>query len=438
VTYEEQFEVYQQAITDFLQHMPVRWLSTDVHRHGAELLSAMHSHFFLNDSDDPDRSGYQLNQSTLSGIFQTQTYNCISSALLYTVLAHGSGLQASGVIMPSHAFVLIELNDGDVVEVETTSPFGFDVIRDERFFAGEATAWFNARQLVVPNYEDYQNRRFVSAIGLGLENLWSQHTSAENMAYQDRMRLAEIKGYLQPEDFRAQHNRLIYYYREADYLRQQNDQETLQRLYQHIEPFLQTMVALASSEEALADKEFQTVHNLVQAIRAQSLIAGGKHVAGIELARGILLTLDSDLRDADIIGSHAFSALANSAARLLAQEEFHAARAVFADLENDCKTQPVCINTVDRIYAEWSNKMWAQQDWLAVTAILHEYQSLGLTSPNAGSFNENLESAYLNVANQAWYDEDRDNARQHLETCRRLVDSPARCSARLQELSEAL
>lgn len=434
---ESEFRIYQQAITDFFEQMPARWLSADVRSRGAQLLSAMHSHFFLN-SADPDNSGYALNQSTLSGIFHTQTYNCISSALLYSVLAHHGGLQTSGAIMPSHAFVQITLDTGETIEVETTSPLGFDVIRDERFFADEAITWFSERQLVISNYDDYQNRRFVSAIGLGLENLWSQHTTVENMAYQDRMRLAEIKGYLQPDDFKAQHNRLIYYFREADYFRQQNDEQTLLRLYQHIEPFLQSMPALAQSEAAMADTEFQTVHHLVQATRAQALVASGEHDQGVKLARSILTTLDDDLRNADIIRSDAFSALAAFSDRLVTQNDFQSARAVWTGLEEDCNNAAVCINAIDRIYAEWGSNLWSRQDWFAVASIYHDYQSLGLNSPNASSFADNLESAYLNMANQAWYDEDRDSAVVYLEACHQRLESPARCSARLQEFRSAL
>jgi hypothetical protein len=434
---EAEFNTHNQAVDDFLQLSSNQWRGSDERTRGAALLGAMHKHFFRASVDDPEQNGYQLNQSTLSGIFHTQTYNCISSALLYGVLAQRVGLKVSGAIMPSHAFILIELETGDQIEVETTSPVGFDVLRDERFFADEATAWFNARQLVVSNYEDYQQRRFVSAIDLGLENLWSQHTTAENMAYRDRMRLAEIKGHLQPEDYRAQHNRLIYYYREAEYLRQQNDQQTLNRLHQHIEPFMTSMQVLAADEEAMADQDFQTVFKLFQTAQAQSLITNEQHDIGTQLARTILLNLNNELRDADIIRSEAYRALADYVDWLITRQNYQAAREVFEGLEDACSTEAMCINSLDRLYAAWGNDSWDQQDWQAAIAIFHDYQSLGLDSPNAQRFHENLESSYLNLANQAWFDEDRDNARDYLELCQRRIARASRCLTRLEQMRSA-
>lgn len=434
---EAEFNTHNQAIDDFLQLRSNQWRGSNERVRGAALLEAMHKHFFRAGVDDPEQNGYQLNQSTLSGIFHTQTYNCISSALLYGVLAQRVGLKVSGAIMPSHAFILVELETGDQIEVETTSPAGFDVLRDERFFADEATAWFNARQLVISNYEDYQQRRFVSAIDLGLENLWSQHTTAENMAYGDRMRLAEIKGHLQPKDYTAQHNRLIYYYREAEYLRQQNDQETLKRLHQHIEPFMTSMQVLAADEEAMADQDFQTVFNLLQTARAQSLMTNEQHDIGTQLARTILLNLNNELRDADIIRSEAYRALADYVDWLITRQNYQAAREVFAGLEDACSKEAMCINSLDRLYAAWGNDRWDQQDWQAAIAIFHDYQSLGLHSPNAQRFHENLESSYLNLANQAWFDEDRDNARNYLDLCQRRIPQATRCLTRLEEMRSA-
>jgi hypothetical protein len=434
---EAEFNTHNQAIDDFLQQSSNPWRGSNERVRGAALLGAMHKHFFRASVDDTEQNGYQLNQSTLSGIFHTQTYNCISSALLYGVLAQRVGLKVSGAIMPSHAFILVELETGEQIEVETTSPAGFDVLRDERFFADEATAWFNARQLVVSNYEDYQQRRFVSAIGLGLENLWSQHTTAENMAYRDRLRLAEIKGHLQPKDYTAQHNRLIYYYREAEYLRQQNDQETLKRLHQHIEPFMNSMQVVAANVEAMADKEFQTVYNLVQTARARSFITNEQHDIGAQLAKTIILNLDDELPDANLIRSEALRALADYVDWLITRQNYQAARAVFEGVEHACHTEAVCINSLDKLYAAWGNDSWERQDWQAVIAIFHDYQSLGLNSPNWQNFHENLESSYLNIANQAWFDEDRDNARDYLDLCQRRISQATRCLTRMEEMRSA-
>jgi hypothetical protein len=428
---------YLQTINKFLADITDSLQGLDERDLGQMLLSAMHGNFFAGSTNDQQSSAYKLNQSTLTGIFHTRTYNCISSALLYSTLAQKSGLQVSGVIMTSHAFVQLELGDGEHVEVETTSPTGFDVLHDERFYSTEAAAWFNARLLPQSNYEDYQNRRIVSAVGLGLENLWSQHTSADNMDYQDRMRLAELKGFLQPADFRAQHNRLIYYYREASFLRQHNETATLLKLYRHIEPFLESMDTLARSRDAMADKEFQTVFQLVQATRAKALIESGHGAAGLTLALDTLATLDHTLRDSDVIKSDLYLALSAYVERMISTEQFSEARAVFADLEEDCATEVNCVNTIDRLYAAWANSFWQKQAWQEAAGVYRDYLALELNSPNTASFLENLEAAYLNLANQAWFDEDHDAALGYLDTCERQVGTSRVCSRRREQMQTA-
>jgi hypothetical protein len=435
---EAEFNAHQQTIDEFLRGTSANRPADQERRLGEALLADMHTHFFLSATEDPQASGYELNQSTLTGILNNRIYNCISSALLFSVLAEKSGLRTTGVIMPSHAFVQIELDGGDVIEVETTSPSGFDVIRDENFYTSEASEWFRARQLVVPDYDDYRNRKFVSAIGLGLENLWSQHTTADIMAYPDRMRLAEIKGHLQADDYRAQHNRLIYYYRESDYLRLQNDVSELFRLYAHIESYLSSMETLARGDEALADREFQTVFHLVQATRARALIGNGHIQEGIALARTLLQTLDDTLREAEVIRSDLYLALAAYSEPQIAAGEFVSARAAYDGLEPDCATQTNCITAIDGIYAAWVNSLWQQRDWQGVATLIHDYQKLALESPNRESFNSNLESSYLNMANQSWYDEDRDAAMLYLITCQQRSPATARCTERLLEMRRSL
>jgi hypothetical protein len=47
-------------------------------------------------------------------------------------------------------------------------------------------------------------------------------------------------------------------------------------------------------------------------------------------------------------------------------------------------------------------------------------------------FENNLQSAYLNQAEQHWFDEERDEAIAMLEVCVITVAAPQRCQQRLQ------
>lgn len=129
-----QYLYYKNIIDEFWSAHPALSRIRDERERGAALLRAMHAHFLYPGQRSPRDSNYHEDQSALSVVLRTRVYNCISSALLYIVLAEQAGLHASGVIMPSHAFVQLRLSDGRQIEVETTSADGFDVIRDQTFF----------------------------------------------------------------------------------------------------------------------------------------------------------------------------------------------------------------------------------------------------------------------------------------------------------------
>lgn len=73
---------------------------------------------------------YQLNATALDQVERTGEFNCLSSALLYLVAAEGLLPSARGVVTPHHAFVHVTI-DGKTLDVETTTPAGFDPDRSK-------------------------------------------------------------------------------------------------------------------------------------------------------------------------------------------------------------------------------------------------------------------------------------------------------------------
>jgi tetratricopeptide (TPR) repeat protein len=71
---------------------------------------------------------YRERQTRVDVLLREGSYNCVSSAVIYAVMAKAFSLQVEGVRTPDHAFcrVLIDGRAGEAVDVETTSPFGFD------------------------------------------------------------------------------------------------------------------------------------------------------------------------------------------------------------------------------------------------------------------------------------------------------------------------
>jgi tetratricopeptide (TPR) repeat protein len=78
----------------------------------------------------PMKKGYVSRQTDVAAILDTGTYNCVSSATLYNVVARQLGLEARGVEVPNHAFSIVY--DGtDHADVETTTAGGFNPARDQ-------------------------------------------------------------------------------------------------------------------------------------------------------------------------------------------------------------------------------------------------------------------------------------------------------------------
>lgn len=197
---------------------------------GAALNQRMHQRFFLEQGESRAPSGYATDQSRLMGIFETGEFNCISSAMLYALLARHFDLDVQGVLLPSHAFIQLDTNAG-AIDIETTSSQGFNQLHTEEFYARQSDQWHQVRDLAPATWADYQARKRISLLRLAAINMLNQHTAASAMRATDSARLAEISAYLYPHDEIAQHKRLNFYNTEARQLSQGQQWSTLKRLF---------------------------------------------------------------------------------------------------------------------------------------------------------------------------------------------------------------
>ena len=109
----------------------------------------------------PMRKGYVGRQTDLAVILDKETFNCVSSATLYNVIARRLGLDARGIEVPNHAFSI--LYDGtDHADVETTTAGGFNPARDPA--AREQFTKLTGFAYIPDSNRD--QRREVSEIGL--------------------------------------------------------------------------------------------------------------------------------------------------------------------------------------------------------------------------------------------------------------------------------
>ncbi len=68
---------------------------------------------------------YKERQTRLDVLLKEGSYNCVSSAILYTILLKSMGFKVWGIRTADHAFCRVQAGER-AFDVETTSPYGFD------------------------------------------------------------------------------------------------------------------------------------------------------------------------------------------------------------------------------------------------------------------------------------------------------------------------
>jgi transglutaminase-like putative cysteine protease len=110
-----------QAKLEALAGELVSGLPEDLRERAEYVLTWMHEHCL---------SRYAAQQSRIDTLLDNGRYNCVSSAVLYAVLARSAGITVSGVATRDHAFATVHIpgSEGAVedIDVETTNKFGFD------------------------------------------------------------------------------------------------------------------------------------------------------------------------------------------------------------------------------------------------------------------------------------------------------------------------
>lgn len=76
---------------------------------------------------------YSATADGLDAVLDRGEYNCVSASLLYGIAARALGLDPEVVEGPRHVFIRLTIDD-DRVDIECTSPRGFDVLRDLEAF----------------------------------------------------------------------------------------------------------------------------------------------------------------------------------------------------------------------------------------------------------------------------------------------------------------
>jgi tetratricopeptide (TPR) repeat protein len=118
---------------------------------GEYLLSFMHGKFL---------KSYSAYQTRIDTILENGRYNCVSSAVLYMILAVSLDMRVDGVMTKDHAFISLKIGT-ESIDVETTNRYGFDPGSRKDFL----DAFGNTGFAYVPA-KNYRDRTVISPVEL--------------------------------------------------------------------------------------------------------------------------------------------------------------------------------------------------------------------------------------------------------------------------------
>ena len=106
----------KQLIENFHKDLESSFYNLESYEKGEFILKWAHSNVL---------NSYVENQTLMDNLIDTGNYNCVSSSILYLILAREAGLNINIIETPDHAFCRVETKAG-WIDVETTTAYGFD------------------------------------------------------------------------------------------------------------------------------------------------------------------------------------------------------------------------------------------------------------------------------------------------------------------------
>lgn len=365
-----------------------------VYRKGLRLHQAMHAEFFpaAAGAASPEAAGYDFDHSDLAAIFTRRKFNCISSALLYLVLGRHFGLEVQGVAMATHAFVQIGTPEGKVIEVETTSPTGYDWVHDEKFYAQGAAAFFGSRGLAPGTFRDYRERKILEPILLVAHNMNNQHLAPARMPQADRCRVAEARAFLAPLDREAQLNRLDLYNTEYLWLKKRKDFATAEAMWSKVKPVLSGVRAHFSGDDGM-------MNHLAWAWfeYASTLNELGRGPEGIPYVDSSLACVRKGEKQGPAVFANDVALIQMVAAGRAEKDDFPAAEALLLRYPELAREDAGFRRTQAWLYSKWAVALWNREDWEGAIAKFERQKEAGGAGERKGAL-DNMTNAYLNWA----------------------------------------
>jgi hypothetical protein len=153
---EKDTQMVKDYISDLVKE--VRPIDEEYER-GEEILQYLHETLFRHYTED---------QTRITTLMTSGTYNCVSSAVLFMAAGRASGLNIQGVSTPDHAFASVII-DNNPVDVETTNEWGFDP-GHKKEFSNSFTGSTGYNYVPPGNYSLRKDISDKQMIGLILQN----------------------------------------------------------------------------------------------------------------------------------------------------------------------------------------------------------------------------------------------------------------------------
>src|SRR4029077_19627056 len=135
-----------------------------------------------------------------------------------------------------------------VLEIETTSPTGFDWIHDERFYRERAASWSGQRGLRPVTLEEYSHRTIVEPYQLMAEAMIDSYQGEDDATH---LRRNELAGVIYPDSAEMQKRRIQVYDHEAHDLFERKAGRTMVSLFDTVRPAVNDIGAKSKDAQTL-------------------------------------------------------------------------------------------------------------------------------------------------------------------------------------------
>lgn len=404
----------------------------DFWQKGFKLYQAMRAEFFLSDSAG-DLKGYDWWQSRFSGVFETGTYNCISSAILYCILARQFGLHAKGVFLPSHSFVQIYDSSGKKIEVETTSKLGYDWIHDETYYKNKSAFWFQARNLSSSTYADYQRRKIIEPWQLICADMTVQHTDTRRMKVEDIHRLKEIQAFIDDTNIDYQKERLTIYLVEFASLLKHEDYKTAERFLITIFPILEKAKKDFPKNSDIKDKIARFYNN-----KSSMYTVTKNYKDFIATTTEALTLLQPDIIDSGAIYGNCLNNALTLIKYYAEKEDFEKSESLSVFILQYSHREAWLVQNIQWAFGMEMNYYWNRANWESVIRICKLQKAIDRNRTFMATNNTNLEAAYCNWSGEYLNKGNWPKAREILKRCEcDSIASQSKCTKVLTDLEKA-